>query len=396
MNTCANPGCDQPGTEQCSACKTTPYCGLACQTADWNHHKEECPGHLLKVGKQNLAKANIFYRQEKFPQMFKHADLALTKLRQMKDCPVEEIDGALAMKSEGHNKMGRYRDATECSKQRFCLNMVTLTHPINTSYITNIPYRHAHIQANDFTHPHAILASFTLIDCCVFNNEYFDAELYARTTWETLTLCDISQIPEDKRQGMIARGAIALSRAILGLAKEGGFPPEKKQQVGQEAIMLARKALEMNTQCFGNDSFEIASDLHVLASVLDFFDDFTDDEIPRLIERSTAIYARVKGRLTLPVALGENNLGVTYQDRGLRAHAAHDLDRFVYYLKLALSHYNEASRIYRAINEGERADDALLAADDVEEMLRQLMDPETTAPKETTAVPKETTAVPKG
>ena len=48
---CFNPGCDQPGTK---ACKTTAYCSVSCQTADWAHHKEECDGHLRKVGKVNL------------------------------------------------------------------------------------------------------------------------------------------------------------------------------------------------------------------------------------------------------------------------------------------------------------------------------------------------------
>ena len=54
---CSNPGCDQPGTNQCSACKTTVYCCVICQTADWPKHKEECDGHLRQMGKANLAKA---------------------------------------------------------------------------------------------------------------------------------------------------------------------------------------------------------------------------------------------------------------------------------------------------------------------------------------------------
>ena len=58
--TCSNPGCNQPGTSACSACKTTNYCGPICQTADWAHHKEECPGHLRKVGKAYLTKATAF------------------------------------------------------------------------------------------------------------------------------------------------------------------------------------------------------------------------------------------------------------------------------------------------------------------------------------------------
>ena len=57
---CSNPGCDQPGTKQCSACKTKAYCGPICQTADWQHHKEECPGHLRKMGMAHLEKAKGF------------------------------------------------------------------------------------------------------------------------------------------------------------------------------------------------------------------------------------------------------------------------------------------------------------------------------------------------
>ena len=57
---CSNPGCDQPGTKSCSACKSSFYCCVSCQTADWAHHKEECDGHLRKVGKANLFKAEGF------------------------------------------------------------------------------------------------------------------------------------------------------------------------------------------------------------------------------------------------------------------------------------------------------------------------------------------------
>ena len=53
---CSNPGCDQPGTNACRACKTASYCGVNCQTADWPSHKEECDGHLRKVGMANSVK----------------------------------------------------------------------------------------------------------------------------------------------------------------------------------------------------------------------------------------------------------------------------------------------------------------------------------------------------
>ena len=161
METCANPGCDQPGTNKCSACKTTPYCGPICQTANWAHHKEECPGHLRKIGMAHLEKAEGFYLEHNCPQTIRHADLAATKLKQMKDRPVEDIDEALRCKYNALAFMGRYREALECAKEWYCL----------------WPTKH--------THPPAITASFSLIESCMFNKEYFDAALYARTLWET-------------------------------------------------------------------------------------------------------------------------------------------------------------------------------------------------------------------
>ena len=99
LETCSNPGCDQPGTNRCSACKTSLYCGPICQTANWIHHEEECPGHLLKLGMSNLAKAReLFHRERNFPQSLRCADLAATKLQKLKDHPVEDVDEALFIK----------------------------------------------------------------------------------------------------------------------------------------------------------------------------------------------------------------------------------------------------------------------------------------------------------
>ena len=79
MSTCSNPGRDQPGTHQCSACKKKNYCSPSCQTADWPIHKEECPGHLRKVGLANLEKARGFDRVSNLKQTFRYADLAANK-----------------------------------------------------------------------------------------------------------------------------------------------------------------------------------------------------------------------------------------------------------------------------------------------------------------------------
>ena len=117
METCACPGCDQPGTNRCSACKTTFYCGPKCQTADWPLHKEECPGHLRKIGMANLEKAKGFCGVNNYPQALRYSDLAATKLKQIKDRPVEHIDEAMRCKFNALNMMGRHRDALECTKE---------------------------------------------------------------------------------------------------------------------------------------------------------------------------------------------------------------------------------------------------------------------------------------
>ena len=115
LATCANPGCNQPGTNKCGACNKTPYCGPICQTADWAHHKEECPGHLRKVGMANLQKARVFYQERNLVQAFRHADLAATKLKQLIDAPEEYMDEAMSLKFNALNLTGQDKEALECA-----------------------------------------------------------------------------------------------------------------------------------------------------------------------------------------------------------------------------------------------------------------------------------------
>ena len=349
MDTCANPGCNQPGTNKCSACKTTSYCGPICQTADWPHHKEECPGHLRKVGMFNLEKARGFHRERNFPQSLRHAEIAATKLKQLKERPVEAIDEALGYKYHSLGFMNRHKEALECAKELYCL------------YPTN------------HTHPPAIRASFAVIESCGFNKEFFDAALYARTLWETITLSRDSHIPDDLRDQFTARGASELARALFRLAAHGDMPPEEKQEAGVEAIMLARRASEIHTQLYGSESEEVANSMTTVASVLDYFNDVDDDEVPRLFEQSIAIFAREQGSLSSNVATCENSLGATYHKRAKRAAAAHDLDRTVANLELALPHYREAVRIFRAINRVDSADHVASVVVKIEELLRQVV-----------------------
>ena len=348
METCACPGCDQPGTHKCSACKTKFYCGPKCQTADWPLHKEECPGLLRKVGMANLSKAQGFHTAQNWPQTLRYSDLAITKLKQLKDCPVEIIDQALNCKFDALNMMGRYREALECAKEWYCL------------YLTK------------HTHPPAILAGFALIESCIKNKEYFDAVHYAHTSWETITLSRDSHITDNQREIFIAEGAYHLAKAIKCLARDGGIPSEEMQEAGREAITLARQALEIHSQQCGPESHQVADDMGLLAQVLETFNDVDDDEAIRLYEQAKDIFVRVQGSLSANVAVCEMYLGHAYYNRAKRAHSAYDLDRELANLELALSRFREAARIDRAINRVERADKATQAVVDVEKQLLQV------------------------
>ena len=348
MANCSNPACDQPGTHKCSACKTTLYCGTKCQTADWPHHKEECPGHLRKVGMVHLIKALRFDQEHNHAQTLHHSDLAATKLKLLKDRPTEDISTAMRSKFYALNMMNRHKEALECAKEWYCL------------WLTK------------HTHPPAIEAGFGLIESCIHNNEFFDAALYARTTWETLTLSRDSHIPDDKYQQFIAQGAHYLAKATLSLSQCGGFAPEEKREAGQEAITLARRALGIHTQLHGAESYQVAEVMSLLASALDYFNDVDDDESIRLFEQSKAIYSRVLGSMSGNVATVEYNLGVAHQNRAESARAANDLDRCITNLELSLPRHREAARIYRANDDMEYADRAAQCAVKVEEWLRAI------------------------
>ena len=347
METCAGPGCEQPGTNKCSACKIIFYCGPICQTADWKEHKEECPGHLRNVTVANLKKAQCFHQQRDGPQTLRYCNLAMTKLKQFTNFPVEASHEAYQMKFDALNMMGRNREALECAKEWYCI----------------WPTKH--------THPPAIVAAFALIESCIHSKEFTDALLFAHTTWETITLCRDSHIPEDQREGYIALGARFLAKAIYSLANSGGMPAEEMQESGKEAITLTRRALEIHIQLHGLENERVASDMGLLASVLSFFkDDDDDDEVVRCFEQSTAIFARVQGSLSGNVANGESNLGSLYQKRAIKAKDANNLDRCVANYGLALPRLREAIRIFRAIGRVDMADNITRAADDIESHLR--------------------------
>ena len=354
METCANPGCDQPGTNKCSGCKTTPYCGPICQTAHWAVHKESCDGRLRKMGMAHLDKAKGFYRENNWSQSLRYSDLAATKLKQLKDRPIEDLSVALSFKCTALDFLGQYREQFECAKEWYCL---WNTKPTDVG---------------------AIEAAFNLIGSCIRNGEYADAVLYASTLYEIINHKHDNKIPDDQRQSYIAKGASLLARATLRLAQEGGIPPEEKQKSGQEAIVLARQALEIHTQLYGTEDIDVASDMSVLAELLDNFNR-DDDEVLRLYEQAKTIYARLQGSSSANAAVGDFNLGTAYRNRASRARASNDWDRRMTNLQLALPRFRESARIHRVINHVDTADRAARMANDIEKELRQLVTARSTA-----------------
>ena len=298
----------------------------------------------------NLAKAKGFERVQNWPQTLHHAELAATKLKQLKDRPVEVIDDALSLKYDALLFMIRYRECLECAKEWYSL------------------------WPRKYPHSPAIIATFSLVESCTLNNEFIDAAFYARILWETIILCRYSDIPHDERELFTARGAMALAQALWKLAENGDMPAEEQQEAGAEAIMLARRALEINTQLYGGESDEVACDMGTLAGILNHFNDIDDDEVPRLYEQSKAIRARVHGSMSSNVAACEKNLGNAYYNRANRAQAVHELDREVANLELALPRCREAARIYRALNHVDHAESNVRNAIIIEEKLRKAVD----------------------
>ena len=349
---CSNPGCDQLGTKSCSACKTTFYCCVICQTADWTQHKEECDGHLRKVGKANLEKATGFNRERNWLQALRYGELAATKLKQLKDRRLETvglIDAALNCKFNALGRIGRYREAKDCAEETYTLWAM-----------------------NQMRNPGSIAAALSLIQSCLHIGEYEGAERYSRHAMFMINEMTDNFIPADKRSQFLADGSYYLAQAILQLSSAGGIPSEEKQNAGVEAVELARQALKLHTQVLGVESAQVAHGMGLLSDVLDYFIDVDDDEILRLREQSNAITRRVEGSSSLNVAVGENQLGIAYDNRARRAKAANDLDRCIANLELSLHHSREAARIYRAINHVDTADDNLRMAAQIEENIRRM------------------------
>ena len=351
--TCSNPGCDQPGTNKCSACKTTHYCGPICQTADWPHHREQCPGHLRKMGMAHLEKAWAFDRERNRLQTLRYADLALTKLKQLKDRSlafVDILDDALSCKYNALNFMCREEEALKCATEKY--NMWA------TTYMRN---------------PRTIEASFPLIASLIHNKEFAQAQLIARTVYEMTMHPMTHDIPADLQQPLLAKAAYYLADAIHSLAQAGGIPPEEKQKVGEETIALARKALGIHTLLYGAESEQVVNDMGSLARILVYFNnDDDDEEAIRLYKQEIAINSRMEGSTTVNMAVNLFNLGNAYHKRVHSAVAANDLDRCLVNLELALSNNRESARIFGAINLMDKAKEATEIANNMEECIAEI------------------------
>ena len=292
LKPCSNPGCDQPGTKSCSACKTTAYCSVSCQTAHWSSHKEECDGHLRKLGKANLEKAKGFHGQRNWVQSLRYGEIAATKLKKLKDRRLETvqmISDALSYKFNAHNFMGRDREAMECAEENYTLWAM-----------------------NHLRHPGSMLAAFALIESCIHNEEFEDAHNYAHHAMFMINDMTDNFIPSDQRSRFLADASYWLARSIHEYAQAGGIPPKEKQKAGQEAVELARQALKLRTQIYKTENNPIGSSMSTLAQILDFFNDVDDDEIPRLLEQSISIFSRVEGDTSCNVAIGKRKLGQAY------------------------------------------------------------------------------------
>ena len=211
-----------------------------------------------------------------------------------------------------------------------------------------------------------------MIESCIHNKEYEDAEHYARHAMFMINDMNDNFIPAAERSEFVADASYYLALVIFDLAKAGGIPPEGKQKAGEEAIELARQAVRLHTQVHGIENVHVAHAMGVLADALGYFNDIDDDEIPRLFEQSIAIYRRMEGSVSHNVATIESKMAVAYDSRATRAYATNDLEQCLSYSELALFHYLEAVRIFRAINRVDCADGLLCQVSRNEENIQAI------------------------
>ena len=302
----------------------------------------------------HLEKATAFERERNWVQTLRYADLALTKLKLLKDRSLAFIiilDGALNTKYSSLNLMKRDKEALECATERY-----------NMWATTNI------------RNPRTIEASFPLIESLLHNNEFAQAQLIAQTVYEMTMHPMTHDIPEDKQQPFVASAAYYLAQATLALAQAGGIPPEEKQAAGKEAIALARKALQIHKKLAGAFAStvpgvlvtKIAFNMGTLSQALEYFnDDENDDEPIMLFKQVIDIFSRLTS--TVNVVIYTRNLGAMYYKRACTAKADKDLDRWLVNLEQAVPCFRETGRIYRDINDVDGAYQTARSVTEIEE-----------------------------
>ena len=352
IHACSCPGCVNPGTCWCSACKTTFYCGGTCQTADWSRHKEECDGHLLKVGSAYFTKAHSFYDASNYLQALRYSNLALAKFNAMKKCDLKVISDALAIKTDALKFLDLHDESLDCATEKYKLWAM----------------------ARGPAHPSTIDAAFYLIDSLSHNKKYDDAYHFAYTIWEIIHNNNHvdNDIPGEQRLKYVENAAKLLAQAIFHLSRSGGIPSEEKEKEGAEAITRARQALEINTQLHGTMSEGVAIAMATLANVLNHFKEDCDDEVIDLYKQAIDIHRQLYGNMSINVGVKNRNVGITYYNRANRAHQASDLQREKNNLELALTHLREAAYIYTSINHVEKSERTLRNVNEVEQRLHQI------------------------
>ena len=127
----------------------------------------------------DLDKAKGFHDQRNWVQSLRYGELAATKLKQLKDRrleTVQAIDAALGCKYDALQFMDRHREAMECKKE--CYTLWAMNHLRN---------------------PGSIKAALSLIQSCIHNKEFEDAERYARHAMFMINEMTDNFIPSDQR-----------------------------------------------------------------------------------------------------------------------------------------------------------------------------------------------------
>ena len=303
------------------------------------------------MGIANLEKAKGFQQQQNWAQALRYGEIAATKLKQLKDRRLEtviDINDALTCKFNALNFMARHKEAKECAEERYTLWAM-----------------------NQMRNPGSISSALALIQCCMHNEEFEDAENYARHAMFMINEMTDNYIPAERRSRFLADGSYYLAMAVLHLARTGGIPSEEKKKAGDEAIASARQALKIHSQLEGTESARAAHDMTALADVLDYFNNKDDDEVLRLHEQGILIFRREQCNCP-NVATSEDNLGTAYINRANRAKAVNDLDRYMANLEMALPHLREAVRIYQVNNHVDSAEMNLRIVAQVEKRIQAI------------------------